>query len=127
MNEVFEALRYAITKHKDQSRKSSDGKKIPYVVHPLEVCSILYECGIRGDSILVAAVLHDTLEDTDATPESLTKHFGKEVCEIVQELTDNPDLTRKEAEVRYVQLVENWKINRLASNNQFSASVSLKF
>lgn len=96
MKKIFEALRYAIVKHKDQHRKSSEGKQIPYIVHPLEVCSILHECGVRDEDILVAAILHDTLEDTEATSESLHQHFGPRVRYIVEELTDDKNLSKKE-------------------------------
>lgn len=72
------------------------------MVHPLEVATILVECGIKNSTVLQAALLHDILEDTDVNLMTLRKKFGDDVTKIVEELTDAPglsDVERKEAQL----------------------------
>ena len=85
------AIIYAAEKHHGQIRK--DSAKTPYIIHPLQVCSKLWDIGkVRNANILMAALLHDTLEDTDATAEEIQKKFGSRVCSTVQEVTNDPNL-----------------------------------
>ena len=87
MNLVLKATQFAALKHCDQRRK--DGKT-PYIIHPISVAMILSEIGSIEDlEILSAALLHDTLEDTDTSAHELEKIFGSRVRIIVEELTDN--------------------------------------
>ena len=91
MNLVLKATQFAALKHCDQRRK--DGKT-PYIIHPISVAMILAEIGSIEDlEILSAALLHDTLEDTDTSEHELEKIFGYRVRIIVEELTDNDMLT----------------------------------
>ena len=91
MNLVLKATQFAALKHCDQRRK--DGKT-PYIIHPISVAMILAEIGSIEDlEILSAALLHDTLEDTDTSAHELEKYFGSRVRIIVEELTDNDMLT----------------------------------
>ena len=91
MNLVLKATQFATLKHCDQRRK--DGKT-PYIIHPISVAMILSEIGsIEDPEILSAALLHDTLEDTDTSAHELDKNFGSRVRIIVEELTDNDKLT----------------------------------
>ena len=91
MNLVLKATQFAALKHCDQRRK--DGKT-PYIIHPISVAMILSEIGsIEDPEILSAALLHDTLEDTDTSAHELEKIFGSRVRIIVEELTDNDMLT----------------------------------
>ena len=91
MNLVLKATQFAALKHCDQRRK--DGKT-PYIIHPISVAMILSEIGSIEDlEILSAALLHDTLEDTDTSAHELDKNFGSRVRIIVEELTDNDMLT----------------------------------
>ena len=91
MNLVLKATQFAALKHCDQRRK--DGKT-PYIIHPISVAVILAEIGSIDDlEILSAALLHDTLEDTDTSAHELDKNFGSRVRIIVEELTDNDMLT----------------------------------
>ena len=76
---VLKALAFASEKHRDTYRK---GNKAPYIVHPLEVMTILMT-EKYPTSVLVAGLLHDTLEDTDTTKEELLQHFGEEVLRLV--------------------------------------------
>ena len=91
MNLVLKATQFAALKHCDQRRE--DGKT-PYIIHPISVAMILAEIGSIEDlEILSAALLHDTLEDTDTSAHELDKIFGSRVRIIVEELTDNDMLT----------------------------------
>ena len=89
------ALRYASIQHCDQRRKGQ--LKAPYINHPLELVSILWEVGgIRDMDTLVAALLHDTVEDTSSKPEEISQMFGEEVQSLVMELTDDKNLPKAE-------------------------------
>ena len=80
-NELLnKAIAYAVQKHWDGLRKGTD---MPYIVHPLEAMQILY--GMGADKYLMAAgVLHDTVEDTDASLEDIEEKFGHEIRELVE-------------------------------------------
>lgn len=89
MNPVIDkAARFAAVKHDGHYRK---GSNIPYITHPFGVAMILME-EKRSDSLIAAALLHDTLEDTDATEEELFKHFGEEILMLVKAASE-PDKT----------------------------------
>ena len=101
---VLTAIRYALLKHQGQQRNSAnEGQFVPYMVHPIEVATILVENGIKNPTVLQAAILHDILEDTDVNCMTLRKKFGEAVTNIVEELTDDPKLTgleRKDAQIK---------------------------
>ena len=82
---VEKALRVAANAHRHQTRKASD---LPYFQHPASVVLILARCGYDCDELLSAAVLHDTIEDTDCTLESLMGGFPEAVVRLVQECTE---------------------------------------
>lgn len=82
---IEKALRVAAYAHRDQTRKASD---LPYFQHPASVVLILARCGFDRDELLAAAVLHDTIEDTDCTVESLRNDFPECVVQLVQECTE---------------------------------------
>lgn len=95
INQVLEAAIFAANKHQGQVRKDSQGS--PYITHPLTVAKVLWEIGgIRDTSTLVAAILHDTLEDTRTTPSEIREQFGEEIVSIVKEVTDNRSLDKIE-------------------------------
>ncbi len=79
---IDRAVQYATEKHKDQKRK--DGS--PYIIHPLAVAVIVAEIGLDMDAVL-AAVLHDCIEDTDASHDEIAKLFGATVAELVEGVT----------------------------------------
>ena len=79
---IDKAVDYARNKHKLQKRK--DGS--PYIIHPLAVAQIVAEIGLDMDAIL-AALLHDCIEDTDASHEDIEKLFGRTVAELVEGVT----------------------------------------
>ncbi|RKZ95073.1 MAG: phosphohydrolase [Gammaproteobacteria bacterium] len=91
----IDAVRYATLKHANQRRKAATAKVVPYIVHPLEAAQILVEAGITDEDILIAAVLHDTLEDTDATEDDIRFKYGERVLSIVKEVTDDKELPKK--------------------------------
>ena len=85
---------YAMKAHGSQKRASGD----PYMSHPLEVAAILTELKL-DDATIVAAVLHDTIEDTETTREEIDRIFGHEIGELVDGLTKirRLDLVSKKA------------------------------
>lgn len=89
---IHNAIIFATLKHKSQKRKGTD---IPYIVHPMEVMQILTACGC-GEDVITAGILHDTLEDTDTTPEEIKENFGQKVLEIVQTESEDKSKTWKE-------------------------------
>lgn len=98
---LLTAVEYAAKKHEGQVRK--DAEKTPYIVHPLGVAEILWnEGGIRSVNVLTAAILHDTLEDTDATEIEIESLFGPRVLYTVIEVTNDPSLTGEENKQRQV-------------------------
>ena len=79
---IDKAVEYANAKHKYQKRK--DGS--PYIIHPLAVAQVVAEIGLDMDAIL-GALLHDCIEDTDASHEEIEKLFGTTVAELVEGVT----------------------------------------
>ncbi len=79
---IDQAVAYADTKHKQQKRK--DGS--PYIIHPLAVAEIVCEMGLDMDAIL-GALLHDCIEDTDASHDEIEHLFGQTVAELVEGVT----------------------------------------
>lgn len=99
---LLEAISFAAAKHRHQRRKGANAE--PYINHPLEVANILTTVGkISDHNILIAAVLHDTIEDTEATPDEITMIFGEEVCSMVLEVTDDKNLDKKERKQRQIE------------------------
>ena len=92
---LLEAIRFAAEKHRNQRRK--DSKRSPYINHPIEVVQLLWEVGgVRDVDVLLAAVLHDTIEDTDTRPEEISDRFGEQVLSFVLEVTDDKSLPKSE-------------------------------
>ncbi|XP_071864255.1 metazoan SpoT homolog-1 [Bombus fervidus] len=92
---VIKCANFAAIKHKDQRRK--DENETPYINHPIGVANILVQEGnIHDPVVIIAALLHDTVEDTDTTFEEIETQFGTEVRNIVKELTDDKSLPKVE-------------------------------
>ncbi|KAK6475119.1 guanosine-3',5'-bis(diphosphate) 3'-pyrophosphohydrolase MESH1-like [Huso huso] len=92
---LLETVNFAAEKHKTQRRK--DPEATPYINHPIGVARILsYEGGITDITVLQAALLHDTVEDTDTSLPELEAAFGATVARIVQEVTDDKALSKQE-------------------------------
>ena len=96
---IQRAFEYANEKHKKQLRKSGE----PYIIHPLAVAEIVAEIGLDTDAI-AAALLHDCLEDTDASFDEITRLFGRTVAELVEGVTK---LTRVQYSTMEEQQMEN--------------------
>lgn len=92
---LFYALSFAARRHGPQKRK--DPEKTPYINHVIDVATILAVDGnVSDETILVAAILHDTVEDTDTTFDELTAEFGEIASELVSEMTDDKTLPKAE-------------------------------
>lgn len=78
-SQLFRAIEFAAKAHRGQYRK---GTKIPYIVHPLAVCRILIDVGAPR-AVIIAGLLHDTIEDTGVTLADLRKTFGPAVARLV--------------------------------------------
>ncbi|XP_012917474.1 guanosine-3',5'-bis(diphosphate) 3'-pyrophosphohydrolase MESH1 isoform X1 [Mustela nigripes] len=99
--QLVEAADFAARKHRLQRRKDPEGT--PYINHPIGVARILtHEAGITDIAVLQAALLHDTVEDTDTSLDEVERHFGAQVRRLVEEVTDDktmPKLERKRLQV----------------------------
>ena len=98
---IQKAYDYAKAKHGDQLRKSGE----PYIIHPIQVAYILADLGL-DDSTICAALLHDIVEDTDVTKQSLAEEFGTEIAELVDGVTKLSKLQYASMEE---QQVENYR------------------
>ncbi|PSN48118.1 hypothetical protein C0J52_05802 [Blattella germanica] len=126
---IIKCTDFAALKHKNQRRK--DPEKTPYINHPIGVARILTkEAGIRDIEVIQAALLHDTVEDTDTSFDEIEAEFGSGVCKLVKEVTDDktlpkaerkrlqkraPNFSEYEADIitelasKYISIVENKK------------------
>lgn len=100
---LLDAVMFAAERHRNQRRK--DAEASPYINHPIALAHLLATTG-RVDDIVVlqAAILHDTIEDTDTTEAELRARFGGAVTDIVIEVTDDkalPKQRRKELQVEH--------------------------
>ena len=113
---LLQALSFAADRHRNQKRKNED--RSPYINHPIQVAQYLAEQGVTDAVTLVAAVLHDTIEDTETTGEELESRFGPEVRSVVEEVTDDKSLrkeVRKNLQVEHApSLSERAKLVKLA-------------
>jgi guanosine-3',5'-bis(diphosphate) 3'-pyrophosphohydrolase len=90
---ILEAAAFAAHKHRDQRRK--DKLASPYINHPIALAALLAnDGGISDARVLAAALLHDTIEDTETSPDELEQSFGPEVRDIVLEVTDDKSLPK---------------------------------
>jgi len=92
---IVQALEFAAHKHRDQRRK--DAQASPYINHPIALANVLVLEGAVDDPVVLsAALLHDTVEDTQTTPAELREAFGERIAGIVEEVTDDKDLPKAE-------------------------------
>lgn len=88
---LLSAIHFAAQRHRDQRRKNPG--RTPYINHPIDVANILFfEGGVRDPVVLIAAVLHDTIEDTQTTLMEIENLFGEEVRKVVAEVTDEKNI-----------------------------------
>ncbi len=104
---ILRALEFAALKHRDQRRK--DALASPYINHPIALANVLSrEGGVTDPVVLAAALLHDTVEDTETTPAELREAFGEKIAGIVAEVTDDKDLPkaeRKRLQIEYAAAI----------------------
>ena len=94
INLLIKAVAFAAEKHKNQRRKDADAS--PYINHPIALANVLAnEGGIANMDVLCAAILHDTIEDTETTKEELIEQFGEKITSIVLEVTDDKSIKDK--------------------------------
>jgi guanosine-3',5'-bis(diphosphate) 3'-pyrophosphohydrolase len=102
MEIVLEAAAFAAEKHRNQRRKDEEAS--PYINHPIQLAYILVQAGIEDPVVLAAALLHDTIEDTNTTLDELEIVFGYEIANIVAECSDDkrlPKLERTKAQIEH--------------------------
>ena len=112
------AILFAVRAHADTERK---GKGFPYIVHPLEAMAIVATM-TSDQELLAAAVLHDTIEDTDTTMEQLCAEFGPRVAKLVETETDQ-HFSADKALTWHQRKQES--LNRLASASRDAMIVAL--
>ncbi|MEN9407657.1 MAG: hypothetical protein RLZZ455_873 [Candidatus Parcubacteria bacterium] len=84
MNNIIKAIQFATAAHEHQKRK---GKEVSYIMHPLSVGLLLASSG-APEEIIIAGILHDTIEDTEVTYKDIEKEFGKHIADIVNDVTE---------------------------------------
>ncbi len=117
MKRLLRAACFAAEKHADQRRKDACGT--PYINHPLAVAELLARVGdVVDEDVLIAALLHDTVEDTNTTRNEIVTHFGESVAILVMACTDDKSLPKSERKRLQVELAphkpEGAKLIKLA-------------
>jgi (p)ppGpp synthase/HD superfamily hydrolase len=102
---ITNAIGFAMQAHKTEFRK---GTRIPYIVHPLDVISILLKNG-AGEELVIAGVLHDVTEDTDYTLEDVKGKFGDKVASLVGGASEPEELTKG---VSREEKRKTWKLRK---------------
>ena len=130
MEKLTEALTFAAQCHEGQKRKM---KNIPYILHPMEVAAIISTMTDNVD-VMIAGLLHDTIEDCNADPEEIKRRFGVRVSALVQsesedKLSDRPPaetwMERKEDSLLFLRQTEEldvkilWLADKLANMRSF--------
>lgn len=100
---LLRGARFAAEKHAGQLRKGAHAE--PYINHPLEVAFLIANVGkVEDPNIILAGLLHDTIEDTETSEAEIAELFGATVCSYVLEVTDDKDLPkarRKELQIEH--------------------------
>ncbi|PVV16517.1 MAG: phosphohydrolase [gamma proteobacterium symbiont of Ctena orbiculata] len=117
LKQLIKTLAFATQKHRHQRRKDIEAS--PYINHPITLVDILVNEGEITDlDTLLAALLHDTIEDTDATVEEIQAEFGPTIASLVMEVTDDgtlPQLERKALQIKHApDLTYKAKLIKLA-------------
>lgn len=95
LGQFLTAIHFSAEKHRHQRRKDPDAS--PYINHPIQVAELLWRVGqIRDVSVIIAAVLHDTIEDTETSSEEIASQFGEDILSVVLEVTDDKSLPKSE-------------------------------
>ena len=103
---LVDALAFAAYKHRRQRRK--DPEASPYINHPIALAHVLSsEAGISNAKVLAAAILHDTIEDTETTYEELRERFGKTIAGVVREVSDDKSLSKADRKRLQIEHAEH--------------------
>jgi guanosine-3',5'-bis(diphosphate) 3'-pyrophosphohydrolase len=106
IDDLVRTVHFAAEKHRNQRRKNAE--QTPYINHPIHVMTLLSEAGVTDVPTLQAAVLHDTIEDTDTTRAEIDQNFGHKVASIVSECTDDKSLgkvARKKMQIDHARTI----------------------
>ena len=99
---LIPATAFVAHAHRNQRRKDADCS--PYINHPIALMDVLAnEAGRTDPTMLAAAVLHDTIEDTEVTFDDLKTAFGEKIASIVLKVTDDKSLTKHERKMRQIE------------------------
>lgn len=99
---ILSALKFSAQRHRDQRRK--DAVQTPYINHPIEVADLLWRVGeVHDIRTLVAALLHDIIEDTETKAEEISRFFGIEVLLLVLEVSDDKRLPKEERKALQIE------------------------
>lgn len=99
---LVKAVAFAADKHSNQRRENAEA--LPYINHPIALANVLAnEGGVEDATVLCAAVLHDTIEDTETTSEELQAIFGPKVASVVMDMTDDKSLEKSLRKQRQVE------------------------
>jgi len=102
INILLKSIAFAAEKHRNQRRK--DAEASPYINHPIALANLLAnEGGIANIDVLCAAILHDTIEDTETTECELNQHFGEKITSIVLEVTDDKSLPKETRKLKQIE------------------------
>jgi guanosine-3',5'-bis(diphosphate) 3'-pyrophosphohydrolase len=105
-NDFIKAVAFAAEKHKNQRRK--DAHASPYINHPIALANVLAnEGGVSDLNVLIAALLHDTIEDTETTEAELRAEFGEKIASIVLEVSDDKSLPKAERKAQQILHAEH--------------------
>ena len=96
--QIEKAINFAKEKHKNQTRRFSD---IPYFIHPSRVANILKNY-TNEEELIIAAYLHDTIEDTDTTSAEIEEQFNQRIAYLVNELTSDNKAIQKMGKAKYL-------------------------
>lgn len=111
--QLLKAIRFSAEKHRNQRRK--DNAQSPYINHPIDVAQLLWDVGgVRDVDVLLAAILHDTIEDTRTRPDEIRDNFGQKVLSLVLEVTDDKSLPKQDRKRLQIET---------ASHKSFSAKL----
>jgi GTP pyrophosphokinase len=102
MHRIIDGYEFAAKAHQKQKRRSGE----PYIIHPIAVATILAKELEMTDNTVIAAFLHDVVEDTDHTIEEIEERFGSDVAKLVDAVTK-----RKKANYEYSKQVDNYRLH----------------
>lgn len=99
---ILSAAAFAADRHRNQRRKDADAS--PYINHPIALANVLTnEGGIDDPVVICAALLHDTIEDTETTEAELVALFGSEITNVVLEVTDDKSLPKQQRKLLQIE------------------------